>query len=86
MQDCFRKHPDVYGAEIDDDEEDVPAAPAPAPTETTKLESEHSGFRDVPSSPHQEPPANSKIPDLTQENQASKGVQKLQPKGNKKSE
>ncbi|PLB46049.1 hypothetical protein P170DRAFT_478973 [Aspergillus steynii IBT 23096] len=26
MQDCFRQHPDVYGAEIDDDEE-APAAP-----------------------------------------------------------
>ncbi|QRW08511.1 hypothetical protein RhiLY_07510 [Ceratobasidium sp. AG-Ba] len=24
MQDCFREHPDVYGEEIDDDEEDEP--------------------------------------------------------------
>lgn len=29
MQDCFRQHPDVYAAELDDDEEDA-AAPAPA--------------------------------------------------------
>lgn len=29
MQDCFREHPDVYGAELEDDEapEDAPAAP-----------------------------------------------------------
>lgn len=37
MQDCFRQHPDVYGAELDDDEE-APAAPvsedAPAPQST----------------------------------------------------
>lgn len=30
MQDCFRAHPDVYGSELEDDEDDanVPAAPA----------------------------------------------------------
>jgi intermembrane space import and assembly protein 40 len=28
MQDCFRQHPDVYGAELEDDE---PEADAPAP-------------------------------------------------------
>lgn len=28
MQDCFRQHPDVYGAELEDDEE-APGAPAP---------------------------------------------------------
>lgn len=26
MQDCFRQHPDVYGAELEDDEEAPPAA------------------------------------------------------------
>ena len=31
MQDCFRQHPDVYGAELEDDElnDDIPA-PVPA--------------------------------------------------------
>lgn len=31
MQDCFRQHPDVYGAELEDDEEIESAAPAPSP-------------------------------------------------------
>ena len=26
MQECFRKHPDIYGSELDDDEEDDEAA------------------------------------------------------------
>jgi len=31
MQDCFRQHPDVYGAELDDDEDPAaPGEPAPA--------------------------------------------------------
>lgn len=29
MQDCFRLHPDVYGAELEDDEEAAPAAAVP---------------------------------------------------------
>lgn len=32
MQDCFRLHPDVYGAELEDDEPEEGAA-APAPIE-----------------------------------------------------
>ena len=34
MQDCFRQHPDVYGAELEDDEEfegGAPVAAAPSP-------------------------------------------------------
>lgn len=34
MQDCFREHPDIYGAELDDDDEapeDGNECPAPAP-------------------------------------------------------
>ena len=38
MQDCFRQHPDIYGSELDEaeDEDDLPpiddaASPAPAP-------------------------------------------------------
>lgn len=30
MQDCFRAHPDVYGAELEEDDE-AEGAPAPAP-------------------------------------------------------
>jgi intermembrane space import and assembly protein 40 len=31
MQDCFRQHPDVYGAELEDDEPEADAsAPVPA--------------------------------------------------------
>lgn len=45
MQDCFRQHPDVYGAELEDDEPEGDApAPVPAaegdaasPAETDKL-------------------------------------------------
>lgn len=32
MQDCFRQHPEVYGAELEDDDEVEGGAPAPAPT------------------------------------------------------
>lgn len=34
MQDCFRQHPDVYGAELEDDDEpqaDAPASPEVPP-------------------------------------------------------
>lgn len=31
MQDCFREHPDVYGAEFEDDEEGAESEDAPAP-------------------------------------------------------
>lgn len=34
MQDCFRQYPDVYGAELADDEEEEGAAPASAPEGT----------------------------------------------------
>lgn len=33
MQDCFRQHPDVYGAELADDEDDGDTATAPEGTE-----------------------------------------------------
>lgn len=38
MQDCFRDHPDVYSAELDDDEQEgqeeaAPAAPSDAPSQ-----------------------------------------------------
>lgn len=35
MQDCFRQHPDVYGAELEDDEEIEGAAAAPASSTDT---------------------------------------------------
>ena len=31
MQDCFREHPDIYGAELAEDDEEEAAAPASAP-------------------------------------------------------
>lgn len=31
MQDCFREHPDVYGVELEDDEEGAESEDAPAP-------------------------------------------------------
>lgn len=30
MQDCFRKYPEIYGAELADDEEDAGASDTPA--------------------------------------------------------
>ncbi|KAL4957224.1 hypothetical protein BDW69DRAFT_156930 [Aspergillus filifer] len=33
MQDCFRAHPDVYGAELEDDDEAAAAPSEPAPTD-----------------------------------------------------
>ncbi|KAI0127212.1 mitochondrial intermembrane space protein Mia40 [Xylariales sp. AK1849] len=42
MQDCFRKHPEIYGAELADDEEEIPAdamtdaAPSDAKTVATE--------------------------------------------------
>jgi intermembrane space import and assembly protein 40 len=36
MQDCFRQHPDIYGAELEDDDEpqsDAPQTDAPASPE-----------------------------------------------------
>lgn len=45
MQNCFRQYPEIYGSEIDDDEDDMPAdasspdAPStPAPESTLALE------------------------------------------------
>ena len=34
MQDCFRAHPDIYGGELDDEEEDMPdTLPEDAPSD-----------------------------------------------------
>ncbi|KAJ5317370.1 hypothetical protein PENANT_c034G05625 [Penicillium antarcticum] len=38
MQDCFRKYPEVYGAELEDDDE--PQGDAPAPSEQTSTAAE----------------------------------------------
>ena len=38
MQDCFRQYPDVYGAELEDDDE--PQGDAPAPSEQTPAATE----------------------------------------------
>ncbi|OQE80926.1 hypothetical protein PENNAL_c0043G02737 [Penicillium nalgiovense] len=34
MQDCFRQYPEVYGAELEDDDEPQPQSDAPAPSES----------------------------------------------------
>ena len=40
MQDCFRDHPDVYGAELEDDDQDIQeedaATPSDAPSEASQ--------------------------------------------------
>ena len=33
MQDCFRQHPEIYGAELEDDDEPQPQADAPTPSD-----------------------------------------------------
>jgi intermembrane space import and assembly protein 40 len=38
MQDCFRKYPEVYGAELEDDDE--PQGESPAPSEQTPTAAE----------------------------------------------
>lgn len=37
MQDCFRQHPEVYGAELEDDDEPQPQSDAPAPSDTPAI-------------------------------------------------
>ena len=37
MQDCFRQHPEVYGAELEDDDEPQPQSDAPAPSEASAI-------------------------------------------------
>ncbi|KAJ5685940.1 hypothetical protein N7536_008559 [Penicillium majusculum] len=37
MQDCFRQHPEVYGAELEDDDEPQPQSDAPAPSEAPAI-------------------------------------------------
>lgn len=50
MQDCFRQHPDVYGAELEDDEEieraAVPESVAPAQQTTSASETDASSRPD----------------------------------------
>jgi intermembrane space import and assembly protein 40 len=46
MQDCFRAHPDVYGAELEDDEEAVDTAQADG-TETKSKNADEAKPKDV---------------------------------------
>ncbi len=73
MQDCFRKHPDIYGEEIDDDEPESDESPLNT-TEVAISTDGHDGK--VPKSPVSEPPAHSPIPAQTPENNPSKGEQR----------
>jgi intermembrane space import and assembly protein 40 len=60
MQDCFRQHPEVYGAELEDDDE--PQSDAPAPSEAPAIS-------DAPAS--SEEPATSEFPPTAAELDAS---------------
>ena len=42
MQDCFRQHPEIYGAELDDDEQSPDAAAPEQPHSATELEASSS--------------------------------------------
>lgn len=54
MQDCFRLHPDVYGAEIDDDEEaSAPAAPVSDDAATTPQSTASAAEIDASSHPEE---------------------------------
>jgi mitochondrial intermembrane space import and assembly protein 40 len=70
MQDCFRKHPEIYGEEIDDDEAEVDDSPLTT-TEVTVSTDGLDG--NSPKAPVTEPPAHSPIPSQTHENNPSKG-------------
>jgi intermembrane space import and assembly protein 40 len=72
MQDCFREHPDIYGEEIADDEDETPLS-EDGKIEGKPLPAGHPDQDKVPKAPNAEPPKSSKIPDLTHENQMSKG-------------
>ncbi|KIW02241.1 uncharacterized protein PV09_06394 [Verruconis gallopava] len=52
MQDCFRAHPDIYGAELEDDEEeDAPGEEDVAPALARDASAEASGSSDAVTSP-----------------------------------
>ena len=46
MQDCFRQHPDVYGAELEDDDEMESGAPASPEQQPTAAELDASSTPD----------------------------------------
>lgn len=55
MQDCFRQHPDVYGAELSDDEDDSDLA-APMTADSSAPSSQHpDGFQSDPAKHPAEP-------------------------------
>lgn len=56
MQDCFRQHPDVYGAELSDDEDDADlAAPMSADSSASSSEHHDDGFQSDPAKHPAEP-------------------------------
>jgi intermembrane space import and assembly protein 40 len=46
MQDCFRRYPEVYGAELEDDDEPQTDAPAPSEAPPTAAEIDASSHPD----------------------------------------
>ena len=76
MQDCFRRYPEVYGAELEDDEDDdISDVPPPAPE----------AFENPSPDPTKPPPAEllSAAPEVHEENmqpqEAAAGTSETQP-------
>ncbi|KAJ5263619.1 hypothetical protein N7478_011224 [Penicillium angulare] len=51
MQDCFRQHPDVYGAELEDDEEAGPEGAPPTPAPASPEQSSPASEQETPAQP-----------------------------------
>ncbi|KAJ5405813.1 hypothetical protein N7465_007097 [Penicillium sp. CMV-2018d] len=52
MQDCFRQHPEVYGAELEDDDEPQSQSDAPAPSEAPAIPESTPTAAEVDASSH----------------------------------
>ncbi|KAF8590996.1 hypothetical protein K439DRAFT_1328544 [Ramaria rubella] len=65
MQDCFREHPDVYGEEIADDDEEDPTGPPPLDPAATNEPTETATAKPTPSNSSSHPlgePSNKPLP------------------------
>ncbi|KAG7535872.1 hypothetical protein FFLO_03618 [Filobasidium floriforme] len=89
MQDCFRKHPDVYGEEIEDEEPlgqptstDGPGPLSGGTVSGSPLPKDHPDQKNVPKPPTDDHPNTPQRTD-THLNNPAKGVAKLQPRENR---
>jgi intermembrane space import and assembly protein 40 len=92
MQDCFRQHPDVYGAELEDDDEDneieeeIRVREAPQNAETPeKLSSEPAKVEEhaekaSPSTPNEKPPRDTQKVKLHEDPEGGEAADDLLPK------